>query len=457
MQLSPETPKPPKLPFIIADAVLLVAAWIIFRASSTPLAAGPLVAITTCVALAAVCGFLPFLLEYTRARDEELAERQRALEALARTTAETAEQIGIAVAGLNTITGELKRNLQAAEHLTRQLQEKITALDASRAAAASAEADALRAELTALRAADTAKLEAAAEKISRAAAELAKAEAAPRKVRGAKSSELSADKAAPDATVSPASKDAAAPESVVTATTAPAEATAPSEAAPTATSTPPPPSESKRPPAPDPTAAVAAALAATDALLREVPAQEFRETIAPFPILELAISDDTPLSPEGHYPATAAALTAPTAPPFPPRSKRPSAKPAEPPPQPVAPPPTDSSTAAPADIPTPDAPAERTSEPIAERALSSDGLTRLIVTAYIGIGNKLFIRGDGPGLRPDVGVPLQFVSIGKWRWETADATAPINVKLYKNDQQLCAAPADLTLQPGHQHEVSADF
>lgn len=440
MQLSPKTPKPPKLPFIIADAVLLVAAWIIFRASSTPLAAGPLVAITTCVALAAVCGFLPFLLEYTRARDEELAERQRALEALARTTAETAEQIGIAAAGLNTITGELKRNLQAAEHLTRQLQEKITALDASRTAAASAEADALRAELTALRAADTAKLEATAEKISRAAAELAKAEAAPHKVRGAKSSELSADEAAPDATVYPASKDAAAPESVVTATTAPAEATAPSEAAPTATSTPPPPSESKRPPAPDPTAAVAAALAATDALLREVPAQEFRETIAPFPILELAISDDTPLSPEGHYPATAAALTAPTAPPFPPRSKRPSAKPAEPPPQPVAPP-----------------PAERTSEPISERALSSDGLTRLIVTAYIGIGNKLFVRGDGPGLRPDVGVPLQFVSIGKWRWETADATAPINVKLYKNDQQPCAAPAEVTLQPGHQHEVSADF
>jgi len=54
-------------------------------------------------------------------------------------------------------------------------------------------------------------------------------------------------------------------------------------------------------------------------------------------------------------------------------------------------------------------------------------------------------------------VPLQFVSIGKWRWETADATAPISVKLYKNDQQPCAAPAEVTLQPGHQHEVSADF
>src|ERR1022692_3344174 len=48
---------------------------------------------------------------------------------------------------------------------------------------------------------------------------------------------------------------------------------------------------------------------------------------------------------------------------------------------------------------------------------SGDGATRLVVTAYIGIGNRLFIRGNGPGLSWDKGVPLTFVSIGKWRWE----------------------------------------
>jgi len=89
--------------------------------------------------------------------------------------------------------------------------------------------------------------------------------------------------------------------------------------------------------------------------------------------------------------------------------------------------------------------------------MSADGVTRLLVTAYIGIGNKLHIRGDGPGLSWDKGVPLQFVSIGKWRWETSEATAPIAFKLYKNDTVECASIGSPKLDPGHQHEVTANF
>lgn len=95
--------------------------------------------------------------------------------------------------------------------------------------------------------------------------------------------------------------------------------------------------------------------------------------------------------------------------------------------------------------------------PPIDRAISADGLTRLLATAYIGIGNKLYIRGDGPGLSWDKGVPLQFVSIGKWRWETADATASFSAKLYKNDQVECASLGSLTLDPGQQTEVNAAF
>jgi len=90
-------------------------------------------------------------------------------------------------------------------------------------------------------------------------------------------------------------------------------------------------------------------------------------------------------------------------------------------------------------------------------AMSADGITRLLVTSYIGIGNKLYIRGDGPGLSWDKGTPLQFVSIGKWRWETSDATAPIAFKLYKNDSVECTAIGSPKLEPGHQHEVTANF
>jgi hypothetical protein len=103
-----------------------------------------------------------------------------------------------------------------------------------------------------------------------------------------------------------------------------------------------------------------------------------------------------------------------------------------------------------------DTPAPQSAE-LAERTLTSDGATRLIVTAYIGIGNRLFIRGEGPGLSWEKGVPLQFVSIGKWRWETSDAMAPLNFKLYKNDTVECTALGSQNLDPGHQQELTASF
>jgi hypothetical protein len=80
----------------------------------------------------------------------------------------------------------------------------------------------------------------------------------------------------------------------------------------------------------------------------------------------------------------------------------------------------------------------------------------LLATAYIGIGNKLFIRGDGPGLSWDRGLPMQFVSIGTWGWSTHEATAPVSVKLYKNDE-TAALSGGLTLESGRHTEATALF
>ena len=104
----------------------------------------------------------------------------------------------------------------------------------------------------------------------------------------------------------------------------------------------------------------------------------------------------------------------------------------------------------------PDTPAEPASAAPAEPSVSSDGATRLLATAYIGIGNKLFIRGDGPGLSWDKGVPMQFVSIGKWGWATDDATGPIACKLYKNDE-TAALSGEIFLEPGKHVEITAIF
>ena len=54
-------------------------------------------------------------------------------------------------------------------------------------------------------------------------------------------------------------------------------------------------------------------------------------------------------------------------------------------------------------------------------------------------------------------MPLTFVSIGKWRWETDDATAPVKFKLYKNDEIECTALGERSVQPGAQQHLTADF
>ncbi len=480
MQRPTETPTLPKLPFVIANVVLLLAAWAVANRSGTPITTGTAIAITALVALAAAALCLPFLTDYASRQDAALDERQRALETLSRTTAETAEQIGIAAAGLHGITELAQKNLKSAEQLPEQLQEKMAGISRRLAAAGAAEAE---------------KIEAAAEKISQATAELARIETALRQPRAPALPPPVANSApkaieSPAATVKAAAKDdakatapakpaAAAPVSAPTPTVELPSATVPVSDAPA--SAPPTAAENR--------AAVAAALAAADELLQDIAPEEFH-TIVPFPmsmtakpetgapgqtpsgkrakrakapgsetaakepapfatvatelplaqtiaadssspILALSIGDDTPLSPTGSITNEA------TPPPF--SFARKKSAPAAPPP----PPPKASEGGDPG--------------PAGENSLSSDGATRLLVTAYIGIGNKLFIRGDGPGLRPDLGVPLQFVSIGKWRWETTDATAPLTVRLYKNDQQECAALGPVTLDPGRQRELTADF
>jgi hypothetical protein len=106
--------------------------------------------------------------------------------------------------------------------------------------------------------------------------------------------------------------------------------------------------------------------------------------------------------------------------------------------------------------PVEEAPAAMSQE-ISEPAVSADGATRLIVTAYIGIGNRLFIRGDGPGLSWDKGVPLTFFSIGKWRWEAGEAAAPVRFKLYKNDEIECTSLGERSVEPGAQQSLTASF
>ncbi len=75
---------------------------------------------------------------------------------------------------------------------------------------------------------------------------------------------------------------------------------------------------------------------------------------------------------------------------------------------------------------------------------SSTTGTALIVNLMIGIGNKPFIRGTGPGLSQDKGVPMSFLGIGRWQWISPDPEAPATVEVWKNDQSPMGEPLHIS-------------
>lgn len=86
------------------------------------------------------------------------------------------------------------------------------------------------------------------------------------------------------------------------------------------------------------------------------------------------------------------------------------------------------------------APAAAAPEPAAGGATG----TALIVNLMIGIGNKPFVRGTGPGLSQDKGVPMSFLGIGRWQWISPDPEAPATVEVWKNDQSPMGEPLHIS-------------
>jgi hypothetical protein len=101
----------------------------------------------------------------------------------------------------------------------------------------------------------------------------------------------------------------------------------------------------------------------------------------------------------------------------------------------------------------------READTIRRKRASRNPLSACSLTAHvlIGIGNKPFVRGAGPGLAQDKGVPMEFVEIGQWRWLAPSlGKEPITVRIFKNDE-IPANGEDIVLQPGQSLEVSPVF
>ncbi len=455
-------------PFLAGDAVLLATAFLIASQAEAPLSGLPLIIIALCVGLGAMLAVIPFVLNHTRRQDVALAERQREIAALAQTTASSAEQISIAAAGLHSLSEHVARALKLGESLPHKMQDKINDFKAQLNEVAVTENEALSQEINTLRTSETERLETALTGVRKVVAELAALETATRKNLRELNDSLakhSAEtlKAANEASSAIMSARDTAEQSLATAQ---AKALAAFQAAAgsllaardgrptqhtsgptqpaldTGHSTPPVPA----PNIPDTTSArhTQPGLQPTKAANPRTPAADTRP---PTPAAHTTTPEPVPAGPAiATAEPPAGAATAPSLVPAKHPGKKPARKPAD----------TSNELDLGIDFQT-DQDFSQTSPEESAPALSADGLTRLIVTAYIGIGNRLHVRGEGAGLSWDRGVPLQFVSIGKWRWESSEASGPVKLKLYKNDAQECTSLGTLTLASGHQQEVTASF
>ncbi len=82
--------------------------------------------------------------------------------------------------------------------------------------------------------------------------------------------------------------------------------------------------------------------------------------------------------------------------------------------------------------------------------------TTIVVQLNVGFGNTLYVRGEGPGLSWEKGVPLDCVADDKWSVSLAETSKPVVFKFLINDQTWCTGD-DYVAQPGTTVTVSPVF
>lgn len=87
---------------------------------------------------------------------------------------------------------------------------------------------------------------------------------------------------------------------------------------------------------------------------------------------------------------------------------------------------------------------------------TNTGMTSVIANVMIGIGNKPFVRGEGPGLSWDEGVSMNFIEIGKWAWSPPRKNAPLTIQIYRNDEDPDKG-GKYEIKPGEKFELTPEF
>jgi hypothetical protein len=104
------------------------------------------------------------------------------------------------------------------------------------------------------------------------------------------------------------------------------------------------------------------------------------------------------------------------------------------------------------------APAKKTAAPAVKKTAAKLPPTTITAHIDIGFGNTLYLRGDGPGLSWDKGVPLDCLADDKWVL-TIEHTTPFAFKVLLNDQIWNAGNdgSDYLATPGSTLQITPEF
>ena len=83
-------------------------------------------------------------------------------------------------------------------------------------------------------------------------------------------------------------------------------------------------------------------------------------------------------------------------------------------------------------------------------------VTTVAAVVDVGLGNTVFIRGQGDGLSWERGLPLHCVEASTWLWSTATAKERLVFKLLLNDS-VWSRGEDITVEAGERIEVVPVF
>jgi len=448
MNLEP-APRFGKTWFFLAAAGFFTVALLIGLLAPNRFEAAPLICAVVSFAISAALVMFPVISDFVAENREYVQAEQLRLTQQAQRLQVAVESLARAAAQIKSIEEAVQKSATTAENLPYRMQEKLAEFNETLAARENEEREILERELDEQRGANSANLKAVADKLAKATAEWAALEAINQKQLAAAQSAAAQLNAQLQASVGQLETCiAAATRAAVEQLEARFADLAPKASAVTPISAPLAPAVSAL--APTPPHAPAAPPTAAEALASLPPAVEtpVMESTTEMPPAAPSVIESVTLT------ETSATVVAE------PKPKKPRV-PRKPKPEDLLAAMSSDSTPENAEgqvgsSPRPAAGDETSAPAATEASVSSDGATRLLVTAYIGIGNKLFIRGEGPGLSWDKGVPMQFVSIGKWGWASHDVTAPVKAKLYKNDQ-TAALSGDVTIAPGKHVEFTALF